>query len=310
MKSKILLSTAFALFCVGSVLAQPKADGIPKAILQADQLMSDPVWSPDGKKLAVTSIKGTGIWTVDANGKNLQQITQDLGAGYKMAWSADNSTILAKPFVVENNRRYFSVKSYDVNSKAEKTIVGQTRALKGTPYFSSDNSSIIYNLENKEVKSTSGVKTRLASAPKAESLYQQMLADPGNVTLQVAGLKQFANHTLINPTLSPKGDKIAFQIVGKGLFVCNTDASEIKSLGRGEGPTWMPDGEYVVVFKSVDDGVNVTKSTLHSVNVKTGEYTELLNSNLVALSPNVSADGNKVAFEDHATGAIYVLNLK
>lgn len=41
----------------------------------------DPSWSPDGKQIALVSIKdgfGMGIYVVDANGKNQQRLTDDL----------------------------------------------------------------------------------------------------------------------------------------------------------------------------------------------------------------------------------------
>ena len=310
MKKKILLSVALALFCGSFVFAQPKADGTPKAILKTDQQMSSPVWSPNGNKLAVTSFKNTGIWVVDVNGKNLQQLTNDLGAGYKMTWSADNSTILSKPFVIENNRRFFDVKTYNVEDKTEKVMVSKTRELKGMPYFSNDNSEVVYNVNDQSKKSATGLKTKATSTLKAESLYQTMILDPGNVTSKVAGLSQFAGKTLFNAALSPKGDKIAFQIAGKGLFVCNVDASEIKSIGNGETASWMPDGEYLIVSKPTDDGENVIESELYSVDVNTGTYSLLIKNELVAMRPNVSPNGKKIAFEDYSTGVIYVIDIK
>ncbi|MBN2240564.1 MAG: PD40 domain-containing protein [Dehalococcoidales bacterium] len=61
-----------------------------------------PVWSPDGTRLAFTSDRAGNddIWIMNANGTGLLQLTMDDAADYSPAWSPDGSKIL---FVSERN---------------------------------------------------------------------------------------------------------------------------------------------------------------------------------------------------------------
>lgn len=312
MKNKILLSISLTLLGGAFLFAQPKADGAPKAIVKNNFPMSSPTWSPDGTKLALTSMKNTGIWVVDADGENLKQITNDLGAGYKMKWAVDNASILSKSFTVKNNRKYSAVKVYNTITKAENVLIANSRQITGLPYFVADNAQIEYKLSGKLIKSATGIKSSSKSKKVVQDrdLFKQMLSDPANVTSIAPALKQFAGKTLMNPVLSPSGDNIAFQIPGEGLFVCSYEGSDIKRLGYGEDPTWTSDGKYLVVSKSKDNGVSIIASELFSINVSTGAQAALLSSELIPQRPSISPDGKKIAFEDYATGFIYVMNLK
>ena len=56
----------------------------------------DPSWSPDGKQVALVSIKdgfGMGIYVVDADGANQQRLTDELSHEWAPAWSPDGERI-------------------------------------------------------------------------------------------------------------------------------------------------------------------------------------------------------------------------
>lgn len=247
MKKKSLFMIALLLCCGGFLYAQPKATGEPKAIAKMNEPLRTPVWSPDGTKLAMTSIKNDGIWVVEANGENLHQITAEQGAGYQMKWS-DNATVVTRSSVEKNSN----------------------------------------------------------------TLFQQMLDDPAGVLSNVAAFEDLKGYFVFNPVLSPDGSKIVFQSNnGKGLYICNADGSQLRNLGQGERASWTPEGKYVVVMVVADDGEVITKGELISINVTTGVRSTLLSSDkYVALSPAVSPDGAKVAFEEYRSGVIYVMDIK
>lgn len=58
------------------------------------QVGEHPAWSPDGKQMVVSNITGSGLWIVDANGKNRRPLTQQ-GGNYNRfpAWSPDGKRI-------------------------------------------------------------------------------------------------------------------------------------------------------------------------------------------------------------------------
>lgn len=295
----------------GMLVAQPKADGTPTVLIEGGFVKTAPQWSPKGDKIAISTAGYDGIWVADANGKNLDKITSDPGSGYKLSWSADGKTILARTSPRVDLRVFNEIKTYDVANKAEQILLKRTRDLQGIPTWSGDNASIEYTL-NKDAKKVSSGKVALKSAKavsEAELLVQKIQENPANIANEIQGLKELAGRILFNPKAS-SSNKVVFEAGGRGLFVCDGDGSNLKHLGRGNTPTWMPDGKYVIVSITEDDGCVITKGVLHSVNIETGEYQKLTDESVVALRPSVSPTGDKIAFEEIPSGDIYVLKLK
>lgn len=257
--------------------------------------MMAPVWSPDGSKIAVTSDNYQGIWVANADGSNLRQITTDLGAGYKMVWSADSKEILARPNEVVNLKKVYSVKTYNVNTGKATTLVSKTRAIKGTPTWKS---------VNQEAKAMKRVNANT-------SLYEKMVSNPAEVTSTVSALAQFSGKILMNPTISADNSKIAFQILGKGLWVCNADGSNLQSLGNYVRPAWMPDNKTIVAALTKDNGTAFTASDIYAINIANGNQTNLTSkTNIIAFAPAVSPDGKRIAVENCIDGGIYIMDLK
>ena len=116
---------------------------------------------------------------------------------------------------------------------------------------------------------------------------------------------------VINPALSADGSMVAFQIPGKGMWVCDSDGSNLKSLGKGSNPQWLADNESIIFTVVTDDGSQFTASDIYSMNINSGKkYLLTENTNLIPLTPSVSPDGKKVAFENAIDASIYVINLK
>lgn len=306
MKRKFYL-IAVILTCCGSMVAQPKSAGEPQLFIKADHGLMAPVWSPDGTQLAVTGDNYSGIWVMKADGSNFAQITADEGAGYKMTWSNDSKSILGRTNQVVERRKFHEIKTYDVATRNSKVLVASTRGITGTPTWRSvENISYADSKGAKEVSLT-------GKAIKADriSVYEQMMSDPTNATSKISGLAQFAGKMILNPALSADKSKIAFQIAGKGLFVCNADGNNVVSLGKGSYPSWLPDNKTVVVARLKDNGHAFTSSDLYAVNTNNGVATILTgNSELIPVTHAVSPDGKKVAFENSLNGCIYIIDLK
>jgi Tol biopolymer transport system component len=236
MKKKIFALPLLFIFTI-SIYAQPEAAGEPKVIAKMNEPLRMPVWSSDGTKLFLTSLKNNGIWEVSSDGSDFRQISAETGAG---------------------NR------------------------LKSLP------------------------------AKDANFLLQEMVNDPAGVTGRTETLKSLSGLLVFNPVLSPQGDRIVFQVSdGKGMYICNADGSNLRKLGNGERAAWTPDGRYIVVMFVEDNGEIVTKGELVGIDVATGEQNVLLSSGkYIALSPAISPDGKKIAFEEYASGAIYVMDIK
>lgn len=305
MKRQLLLAFAVAVFG-GIAIAQPRSASEPQKLIESNTGLMAPVWSPKGDKIAVTTNGYTGVFVADANGKNLKCVTNAAGAGYKMQWSADGKQILGRTNIVENNRVFHEVKVWNVENTTERTLVSKTRELKGTPTWKTSDK---VNVIGKSGVRTLSINGAVASA--TQNAYDIMVNDPVGAMTQIASLNAIGGKMVLNPALSADGKKIAFQIYGKGMFVCNVDGTEVKSLGKGVYPTWLPDNETVVFNLTSDDGSRLTASTLNAVNVSNGKSVVLVNkSEIIPLKPTVSPDGAKVAFENVADESIYVVNLK
>lgn len=289
MKRNLMLAITLCL-CGTSVFAQPRSASEPRKLIEHSVGLMAPVWSPDGSRIAVTTDNYAGILVANANGSNLKCVTNESGAGYKMKWSDDGTQILGRTNVLENNRVLHEIKKWDVATGKADILVGKSRNIKGTPTWKS-------------------VKT--ASTINKTGVYELMVNDPVKATSKIASLNKYSGKMIINPALSPDGSKVAFQIPGHGMWICDSNGGNLKNIGKGSNPQWLPDNESIIYTLVSDDGSNFTASDIYSMNVNSGKkYLLTQNTDLIPLTPSVSPDGQKVAFENAIDASIYVINLK
>lgn len=289
MKRNFVLAISLCL-CGASILAQPRSASEPQKLIEHSVGLMAPVWSPDGSQIAVTTDNYTGILVANADGSGLKTITSEAGAGYKMKWSTDGTQILGRTNIIENNRTFHEVKTWNVSTGKAETIIGKSREITGTPTWKS---------------------LRVTPTLQVSGVYEIMVNNPAKATSLINTLNEFAGKMVINPAISADGSKVAFQIPGKGMWICNNDGTRLKSLGKGSNPQWLPDNESLIFTVVTDDGTNFTASDIYSINVNDGTKHLLTgNTSLIPLTPAVSPDGLKVAFENALDASIYVINLK
>ena len=279
MKKSLLLFSAIML-SAGSLMAQSKANGEPRLLIKSAQSLMAPVWSPDGSKIAVTGDNFIGIWVANADGSNLNQVSEALGAGYKMNWQ-DAQTIVSTPYTVENGLRMVRIENVNVETAEISEVSPAQRGF------------------------------RPSKVMKNVNLLRIMCDQPAEATRLIPSLEQYAGKMVLNPALSPDGKKIAFQIVSYGLFVCDVDGANLKSFGKGAYPSWAPNSRDLMFARIQDNGERFTASDLFSVNTETGVEENLTpNSDVIPITLSVSPDGSKVAFDNDVDGNIYVVDLK
>lgn len=279
MKKSLLLFSAIML-SAGSLMAQSRANGEPRLLIKSAQSLMAPVWSPDGSKIAVTGDNFIGIWVANADGSNLNQVSEALGAGYKMNWQ-DAQTIVSTPYTVENGLRMVRIENVNVETAEISEVAPAQRGF------------------------------RPSKVMKNVNLLRIMCDQPAEATRLIPSLEQYAGKMVLNPALSPDGKKIAFQIVSYGLFVCDVDGANLKSFGKGAYPSWAPNSRDLMFARIQDNGERFTASDLFSVNTETGVEENLTpNSDVIPITLSVSPDGSKVAFDNDVDGNIYVVDLK
>lgn len=310
---KIITTSLMMGLCliVGRAVAQPQVAGKPERLIsKPGQICMGAVWAPDGQFIAFTSERHDGIWVCDPQGQNISRVTGDAGAGFGFSWSADSRTILARPAVLENNRRYHMVKTYEVASGAEKVVVGKSRNLTGLPVWSHHDTKVAVILDKapKEIESGKVNLKSLSGKSLEPKMFAGNLIATTSADLKPVGFPDFEGRFVFNSRVSPSGEKVVFQVSGQGLYVSNADGSDLRHLGYGEHASWMPDEQHVVVTLVKDDGHRVTSGALYAVNVATGVYIPLLTDpDVVALKPAVSPDGKWLLFDNLNDGAVYKL---
>lgn len=306
--NKRLIFTLVVCFC-GQVVAfaQPRGASEPQLLIKHSSGLMAPVWSPSGDKIAVTTDNYTGILVANADGSNLHEITDLAGAGYKMQWNSDGTRILGRTNVVSDNRIFHEIKVWNVATGEEQTVMEKTRDLTGTPIW--ENSSDNISLPAKKAILVD-MKKGIRSTKTEQSAYEIMVSDPAKAADKIASLGEFSGKIIINPALSADGTMVAFQIPGKGIYTCAADGSGVEYLCKGSHPVWLPDNSIIYTLVK-DNGSYFTASDIYAVNPTTKKSVLLTgNTDVIPLTPSVSADGTKVAFENAKDAAIYVITLK
>lgn len=279
MKRKLIIAAAALLSC-GSLLAQPTSWSEPQLLIKAEHGLMAPTWSPDGSQIAVTGDNFVGIWVAQADGTSLRQVSQAPGAGYQMRWE-NNQEILSTPYSLENQKRMTRIERVNAITGKTQEVASATRNFKRSAVMGATN------------------------------VFQIMLDEPKDATSKIAGLSDYAGNWVINPALSPDGTKIAFQIVTKGLFVCDADGSNLVSLGKGSHATWLPDSRNLMMTLIADDGHRFIGSDIYCVNIDSGNAFNITpNTEIIPVTIAVSPDGTKLALDNDTDGAIYIINLK
>ena len=312
----VLLVAVFIFSCCQNIAAQPSPAGEPYLLIPpAGDAWLNPVWSPDGQYLAFSAEKYNGLWVANADGGNIRQISDRENAGFGFSWSADSKTILIRSSEFRNNRRYQSVKLVDVASGAEKELVEPGRGIRSVPQWAHRDLHVAVVKDEELLLLETGKAPR--GLPVVEPESPVLFPVEGKLFRSTAGQKDpqamadFGQQTIFNIRFSPNGNHVAFQVAARGLYVMNIDGSGLKNLGWGERPFWTPDGNYLIVMLTSDDGHNITESNLYAIEINSGQQHLLTgHTSLVALSPSVSPNGKQIAFENAIDGGIYVLDIK
>ena len=323
MNKRLILSStivvalfAVALAATSHAQTQPFRPGAPEILVDggASYYMS-PVWSPDGRHIAFTSAEYRGIWTVPAEGGTPRQITAEDAAGFGFTWSSDGSAIAARPARFDERYRHNAIKVYDVETGSENTLIDYRRGQVGLPQWTDLDQRIAVQVQ-REVEL---LETGIAPARREKQLRDEAVLFPRNNRIEKISLaadatevvEDFGDRNILNLVPSPDGSVIAVQVMGEGIYVIDADGSNLCEIGRAENPVWSPEGRYLIVMITEDDGHNITGSELYAVDITTAQRFHLTaHTNLIALHPTVSPDGNTVAFGDPNTGRIYTMSIR
>jgi Periplasmic component of the Tol biopolymer transport system len=182
---------------------------------------TDPVISPDGKKIVFTlgtvdASSASPLWSVNSDGTGLTQLTTDGAIDYRPTWSADGSQIA---FV---STRDANAEIYVMNADGSGQVnVTNNAANDNSPAWSPSGSTILFSSDR--------------NAAAGTAIYS-MTPVGGSVTPLVGGF---------NPEWSPSGTRFLFLRASQIWISESADASLIRQVTADTffhlTPGWSPD---------------------------------------------------------------------
>ena len=279
----------------------------------ANDICMNPVFSPDGIKIAYTKSGYKGLWIFDRVANSIHKITDEDAAGFSFKWSSDSKSILTRVAKYENLRRYNAVKIFEIETGESKELTDFRTMMPYLPDWLADNSEIFLPTNNGvEVYSTgkqkeTGVLTpEVSSYVKNDKIIVHNFATGSELTMS-----PMENVSIINLIISPDRNKVAFEVVGGNLYSMNIDGTNLIDLGKGNRPRWSFDSRKIIYMITEDDGHNFTASDIYSINADGTQKKSLTNTNdLIELNPCFAPDGKSFVFDVYNDGSIYLMNIE
>jgi Tol biopolymer transport system component len=107
------------------------------------------------------------------------------------------------------------------------------------------------------------------------------------------------------PVLSPDGSALVYQGLINGIYHMDLITGEATLIGRGNNPTWSPDGSAILFDRTEDDGYRLTSGELFMYRLEDSSLIQLTDTDeAIEQRPVFSPDGEWVAFD--RDGAIYI----
>ena len=211
---------------------------------------SNPVWSPDGTKIAFISNRDYhfAVWVMNADGSNARLVTDKVIDAAEPAWSPDGLKIAfsggARGSVAMNIP---SINIYVVNvDGSELTQLTRDAGMNGSPAWSPDGKTIAFSSTR-----DSGVQWRIWLM-NADGSNQRILPNPQN-TNGTGFLGGGAVWSHDGTKILFTGQRLCRNIPTSGIYVMNADGSNSRLLTNdpkncgGYGPAkWSPDGTRIL----------------------------------------------------------------
>ncbi len=202
----------------------------------------NPVYSPDGSKLAFTKNNYQGIWIYEFQTQTTYQITDEFAAGYAFKWSADSKSILSRVAKYEDLKRLNAVKVFNVETKVSKQISDYNTMMPYLPLWADGDSRICLPVKGDDEVYISGKE-------KNNSISNRIIAFEKNNKIVIKDITNNSEQAFepikdaqyINLSASPNGSKLVFEVLSGNLFTMNIDGTNLIDLGKGNRPRWSFD---------------------------------------------------------------------
>ncbi len=185
-----------------------------------------PAWSPDGRRLAFSSVLRDGIWVMNADGSGARRVTRSPTIDMQPAWSPDGRRLAFARTVPAFNTEIFVVR-VDGTGLRRLTF---NRGQDAEPDWAPNGLRIAWSFDATRRGARSGIHTMSPSGTA----------------------KRFRGEGRA-PDWSPDGRRFVFALDGD-LWTSTVAGTEREPLSAGPGtdarPEWSPDGLHVAFLSS------------------------------------------------------------
>jgi len=207
------------------------ADGTGLTRLTSDAVfVGGPAWSPDGQRIAFAELNG-GVWVVQADGTNPHL----LSGGYQPAWSPDGSKIAFTSGRVGDGSAEIYVMNADGSAPSNLTAPGSQFGDVG-PAWSPDGKKLAFS------RLWCGAYDEAYQCELFDYFVVVMNADGsgGRLVVDLPGTTPGDAGPSPDPAWSPDGSRIALVETFYSIYLINADGSGLVGLVSGSGPAWRP----------------------------------------------------------------------
>ena len=296
---KVLLSLAVLASSVASAQLL-NVGSIEKVNLPAGVSATQSALSHDG---SFAIINGNGLQKVDlATGKTTQIAGVASFSGISI--SEDGSTVVFRQPSFQGKLRYTALKSVNLNTGVETTLVEPSRNLQGFNVVGNRVNAVNAGKVSTKALNATAVA---ASAPVATINRGALEVTVNGVTRNISPNGK-SGHSYLWPSVSPDGTKVLYYHVGTGAWVCNIDGSNPVKVGDVRAPQWY-DNSIIVGMDDVDNGDFVTGSKIVALSADGAVRQDLTQMNSMAMYPSVAGNGSRIAFST-PDGELFIVNVK
>ena len=258
---------------------------------------------PGSGQLLVAGEGYNGLSLLDTRRGKMTEISNEQGAGYEPAVTADGRKVIYRSDNFSGNMKVSSVYSYDIPTGGKELLLDRGRgvispAVAGNSVLLKSDSETRIEQRGETLKSASN-----RSFLVIEEMLPVLYSNGERKTLSPNG-----DGFYIWASLSPDGTMILYNYQGRGSYICDTDGKILHDLGNINAPRWFND-RIVIGMDDKDDGHMITSSELvfYSLGEKTSKPLTAT-SDRSEMFP-FAAGNRKIAFCTDK-GEIYIMKVR